>query len=84
MAIGDQIWVERFNTGRWRPAEVIYESETTVQLKCTDAPDEPDLHKTITVSRKELANRNKFRPSSQRQANKSSICHHLSPPTFFK
>jgi hypothetical protein len=63
MSIGEKWEVFWERTGAWRPAELINELGSQVELMCTDAPHEPDLQKTISTTREAMKNRSRFRPS---------------------
>lgn len=61
MSIGDTWWVYWTSTNQWRPAEIINESGERVELRFIDAPNEPDLQKTISKTRAEMNNPSRFK-----------------------
>ena len=63
MTLGEKWLVYWDSSKSWRPAEVANESGERVELKLTDAPELPDLQRTISTTRPAMNDRARFRPT---------------------
>ena len=63
MSIGEQWLALDKRRNAWRPAKIVNELAHRVELQFQDAPDEPDIIKTINTTREEMQDSTLFRIS---------------------